>query len=119
MIRPRTSSPHLRRLFGLFSALVLMGMSNLQAQGWEIYFGGANDDMGQAIIQTQDHGFLAIGFSESFSTNYAAFAVRTDIDGTEIWSNVYDDGFKVQAYSVTETNPGKEYLILGDITTSP
>lgn len=119
MIRQRTSSLKLRKLLSLCGVLVLMGMSGLHAQGWELYFGGPNDDWGQSVIQTQDHGYIAAGFSQSFSTNYAAYIVRTDVDGTEIWSAAYDDGFITRGYSITETNQGQEYLILGEITTSP
>lgn len=113
----RTSSIYLRRLVCLASALVLLGLGGLRAQGWEYFFGGPNEDFGQAVIQTKDQGYLAVGFSESFTTNLGAYAVRTDVDGTEIWSEAYADGFIVHGYSVVET-ASNSYFIVGDIILS-
>ena len=62
---------------------------------------------------------MPLASAKVFLQTIAAYAVRTDVDGTEIWSSVYDDGFITRGYSVTETNLGQEYLVLGEITTSP
>mgnify|MGYP001203944368 CR=1 FL=1 len=106
------------------TTLLLLGWMvsfQLHAQGWEIYFGGNNEDFGHSIIQTQDRGYVVAGFSESFGPNGTmsdgdmdVYVIRTDVDGTEIWSNVYDDGFIEHGYSIIET-PDKGFLVAGDI----
>ncbi len=99
--------------------LLLMGLfitTTASAQGWELTFGDDNEDQGQAIIQTSDHGYLIVGFSESFGTDndLDVYVIRTDVDGTELWSNVYDEGLIEHAYEVIETED-KGFLIIGDI----
>jgi len=98
----------------LLMGLLLTTVSN--AQGWELTFGDNNEDQGQAIIQTSDHGYLMVGFSESFGSDndLDIYVIRTDVDGTEIWSNVYDEGLIEHAYEVIETED-KGFLIIGDI----
>jgi uncharacterized repeat protein (TIGR01451 family) len=88
----------------------------LYAQGWEIYFGGNGEDFGHSIIQTRDRGYIAAGFSESFGSDndMDVYVIRTDVDGTETWSNSYDDGFIEHGYSIIET-PDKSFLVVGDI----
>ncbi len=79
------------RVLMLLAALVACLQGN--AQGWEIYFGGNNDDQGQSILQTQDHGYVGVGSSESTGggNGYQVYVIRTDVDGSEVWSNRYDD----------------------------
>lgn len=117
----KPSSRKIHRPFGLVARalLLLVGLVaslNGQAQGWEIYFGGNNDDQGQSILQTQDKGYVGVGFSESSGAgnNYKAYVIRTDVDGNEVWSNIYDDGFISQGYSITET-PDHGFLVVGKI----
>ncbi|MBK8562734.1 MAG: hypothetical protein IPN76_05165 [Saprospiraceae bacterium] len=102
------------RVLMLLAALVACLQGN--AQGWEIYFGGNNDDQGQSILQTQDHGYVGVGSSESTGggNGYQVYVIRTDVDGSEVWSNRYDDGFTSFGYSITET-PDHGYLVVGEL----
>ncbi len=104
--------PLLRR-----SLLLLAGMAvfclQLNAQGWEIYFGSNSDDFGYSIVQTQDQGFAAAGFSQSVG-DYDVYVIRTDVDGRELWSKIYDEGFIEHGYSILET-PDKGFVVTGDI----
>lgn len=115
-----TSSRTSLRPLGLLQALFLLAglamSSQVNAQGWEIYFGGNNEDYGHSIIQTQDRGYVGAGFSESFGLDgdMDVYVIRTDVDGTKIWENYYDDGFIEHGYSITET-PDHGFLVVGDI----
>lgn len=104
----------LARVLMLLAALLACLQGN--AQGWEIYFGGNNDDQGQSILQTQDHGYVGVGSSESTGggNGYQVYVIRTDVDGSEVWSNLYDDGFTSFGYSITET-PDQGYLVVGEL----
>lgn len=108
------------RPLGLTKAiLLLLGVficSISNAQGWEIYFGGNNEDFGHSIIQAQDRGYVGTGFSESFGPDgdMDVYVIRTDVDGKQVWSNIYDDGFVEHGYSITET-PDHGFLVVGDI----
>lgn len=107
--------PWLLRHLPLLAGMVAFCLQ-LNAQGWEIYFGGNSDDIGQDIIQTQDWGFAATGFSQSFGADgdYDVYVIRTDVDGKLIWSKIYDEGFIEHGYSIIET-PDKGLVVSGDI----
>ncbi|MCP3929167.1 MAG: T9SS type A sorting domain-containing protein [Bacteroidetes bacterium] len=104
--------------------LVLLGLAlvmtfNIHAQGWEYVFGGsAKDDAANAFIHTKDGGFLIVGLSQSFGddNDTDVYVIRTDIDGEEIWSNVYDENITERAYAVLETDEG-DFVIVGEIST--
>ncbi len=100
-------------LIGVLSA------GNMAGQGWERSFGGALEDRGHAIIQTVDRGYLMVGFSDSFGDDrdLDIYVVKTDVDGTLVWSNTYDEGFIEHGYEVVQT-PDRGFLIVGDIIES-
>ncbi|MEN0004500.1 MAG: T9SS type A sorting domain-containing protein [Bacteroidota bacterium] len=88
----------------------------MQAQGWDFTYGAGKTDEGRVVLQTRDLGYLAIGISESFGedNDFDIYAVRTDVDGTEIWSDVFDEGIKENAADAIEL-PNGSVLIVGDI----
>ncbi|MGK0364005.1 MAG: putative repeat protein (TIGR01451 family) [Saprospiraceae bacterium] len=111
----------------LLSALLLLslGTSNLSAQGWEIYFGGLEqdlnyDDFGESIINLADGGYLLVGSSESFGddNDLDVYAIRIDVDGKEVWSNTYDEGFREYVYKVKKTASGN-FILAGFIENNP
>lgn len=93
----------------------LLAIGGLQAQGWETTFGGVREDQGIAILQTADHGYLQVGFSESFGSDgdFDIYAVRTDVDGTKIWERFYDPGYIEQPTSVVELDNNRGFTIAG------
>lgn len=124
MNNPVADSPIKRSLVTLRGALLFFGLfatTILSAQGWELTFGGNNFDEGMSVLQTSDQGYLLVGFTESFSTSGVndgdedIYVVRTDVDGTVLWSNVYDEAYIEYGYKVIETED-KGFLIVGEIT---
>ncbi|MEM9527579.1 MAG: hypothetical protein AAGA31_13275, partial [Bacteroidota bacterium] len=87
----------------------------LVAQRFEKSFGGPKDDFGQAILQTEDHGYLEVGSTRGQlgdDNDFDIFVVRTDVDGTTIWKRTFDDGFTEQGMEVTQAADGG-YMIVG------
>jgi hypothetical protein len=91
----------------------------VHSQGFEYYYGGPSEDQGQAILQTDDRGYLIAGYSESFGIDgdLDVYLIRTDVDGQEIWSRIYDEGFIEHAYGLDAALDGS-YVIVGDIRPS-
>lgn len=108
----------------IFTWLVLFASFQVNAQGWDILFGGAGEDQAYSVIQTKDHGYITAGFSQSFSGNdpffdFNVYVVRTDVDGTPIWSKVFSEGIAANindyGYQILETED-EGFLIVGAIT---
>ncbi|MBK7477993.1 MAG: T9SS type A sorting domain-containing protein [Haliscomenobacter sp.] len=102
---------------GVFLVMCFLFLySGLSAQGWQFNFGAEKTDEGWAVLQTEDQGFLVVGFGESFGINndQDIFVIRTDIDGTLLWSTYFDEGFQEQARAILPTSDGN-FLIVGNI----
>ena len=73
---------------GLWMLIFLCFGTLVEAQGWQYTFGGNKEDQGAIVRETIDHGFIALGFSESFegvnNSDIDIYIVRTDVDGTPI-----------------------------------
>ena len=102
---------------GLWLIFLLVFGTTVGAQGWQQSFGGNKEDRGSIVRETVDHGIIAIGFSESFpsanNSDIDIFIVRTDVDGTVLWTKVYDEGFSERPADVIELEDG--FLVLGTI----
>lgn len=106
---------------GMLMLLIAFGSLQLTAQpfqGWEVHFGGISEDVGFSLVHTADHGFLAVGFSESFDNAVRAYLVRTDVDGDLVWQTVIPNGFRSFAYDVIRTSDDN-FLIAGSIRPTP
>ncbi len=99
----------------LLTAALLTCSSALVGQGWEKHYGTTGDDLGHAVIQTKDLGFLAVGFSNRLVSdkNFDVYVVKTDVDGTELWSRFFNDGLTDLGYGVIQT-PDNGFLLVGD-----
>ncbi|PHI21381.1 hypothetical protein CEQ90_03005 [Lewinellaceae bacterium SD302] len=93
----------------------LLCLTSVFGQGFEISFGGPKEDQGVAILQMKDHGYMQVGWTEglvSDDNDIDIFIVRTDVDGTVIWSRTYDEGFLEQPSDILPTADGN-FLIAG------
>ena len=90
--------------------------SLVSAQGWEVTFGGDNEDQAFLIAPTIDEGILAAGYSESFGSDgdIDIYLVRTDVDGTLIWETTIDEGYEEIPYGLLPTDD-QGFLIIGSI----
>lgn len=118
----RLANRSARGTFAKVAGAALLVVMNLlfsrvaSGQGWQYTFGAEKTDEGWAVLQTEDHGFLVVGFGESFGTDndQDIFVIRTDADGTKLWSTYFDEGYQEQARAILATADGN-YLIVGNI----
>lgn len=105
----------MKRGQGLALTLLLF-VGVVSAQGWEVTFGGDNEDQGVVITPTIDGGFLAVGYSESFGSDndFDIYLIRTDIDGTVLWELTYDEGYIERANDILPLDNG-DFLLVGNI----
>ena len=75
------------------------------------YSGSLDRDVGQAVYQTSDDGFIAVGFT---GTAFAEdiFLVKTDLNGNEQWTQVYESSGRDLAYSIKQLSDGG-YIMVG------
>ena len=74
---------------------------------WTRTFGGANEQWGYSVQQTNDSGFIISGYSGSFSTGKVdAYLVRTDSNGDSLWTKAYGGPFWEWGSDVKQTSDG-------------
>ncbi len=69
---------------------------------WTKTFGGAGDDMGNSVKQTNDNGYIIAGKTYSFGSGMGdIYLIKTDFIGDTLWTKTYggtgwDEGTSVQ-----------------------
>ncbi len=71
-------------------------------------YGSTADDVGYAVQQTADGGYIIGGYTTSFAASGMtdAYLIRTDAGGNYLWSKVYGGTGSDAAYSVQQTADG-------------
>jgi len=100
-------------------------LMKLDANGnkqWEKLLGdGCSDDFFYSVQQTRDGGYIAAGYSYSFTPyhdNRDAWLVKTDVNGNLQWENTFGKkalGYDDEAHSVQQTSDGG-YILAGSTT---
>jgi hypothetical protein len=74
---------------------------------WEKTYGGINGDLGNSVKQTNDGGFIIVGFTGSFGVgNKNIYLIKTDVSGDTLWTKAISvTGFD-EGNSVAQTNDG-------------
>jgi hypothetical protein len=82
---------------------------------WDRTFGGAYDDMANAVVQTSDGGYAIAGYTKPSLTAYEDFMlVKTSANGSLEWSRTYGYGNREYAYSMIQTRDGG-YAVAGNM----
>ncbi len=71
------------------TSMYLVKTDSMGRHLWSKNYGGLNSDWAYTVETTMDNGFLLAGFSNSFSSNYDPYVVKTDADGDLIWQKTY------------------------------
>ncbi len=96
--------------------LLLLAPQALFAQGWEYFYGEPSyTDEAEAILQTDQTGFLVAGSSQAMSSDldFDATVLRTDIDGEVIWQKAFDLGFHGFGTDLAKAHEEKVYVLAG------
>jgi hypothetical protein len=82
---------------------------------WSRTFGGSRHEMGYAVQETFDGGYIVIGETNSFGAGgLDAYLIKTDSLGDTIWTRTYGGSSDDNAYSVQQCLDGG-YVIVGRI----
>jgi len=84
-------------------------------QRWERTYGGAGDDEGRSVQQTQDGGYVVAGSTTSFGNGYQVYLIKTNAGGDTFWSRTYGGMGTEYSYSVQQTQDGG-YIVAGYTT---
>jgi hypothetical protein len=82
---------------------------------WTRAYGGTGPDEAFGVCAVSDGGFVAVGRSRSFSSEYNVFAVRVDAMGDTLWMRSYGGAGLDHAAGVCEV-AGDGFLIAGYTT---
>jgi hypothetical protein len=84
--------------------------------GWPKTIGGPGSDMAGSVQQTSDGGYVMVGKTMSDITNsYDIYLIKTDADGTVLWTKTYGGQGHENGSSVRQTSDGG-YIISGSTT---
>ena len=86
--------------------IFLIRTDNDGNQVWTQTYGGTTDDLGNAVEETHDGGFVVAGHSNSFGNGVDAYLIRTDIDGNRVWEYTYGEKSDDFGNSVDQTSDG-------------
>ena len=81
---------------------------------WTKTFGGVSSDVGYAIQQTKDDGYIIAGKTESFGAGQSdIWLIKIDTHGDTLWSKTFGGISKDYGYFVEQTTDGG-YTIAGE-----
>jgi predicted secreted protein len=80
---------------------------------WSKCFGGIKDDYGLSVQETKDGGYIITGFTESSgSGGFDMWLIKTDSNGSKLWTRFFGGALNDFGYSVQQTREGG-YIITG------
>ncbi len=86
---------------------------------WTKTFGGTAADVGLAIQQTTDGGYIITGWTQSFGAgSYDIYLIKTNSAGNLLWTKTIGGANQNLGYSVQQTTDGG-YIINGNVQIIP
>ena len=80
---------------------------------WTHTYGGDADNWFMSIMQTEDEGYIAAGFTNSFGAgNHDVYLVKTNAQGDTLWTRTYGGLGDEECNSIQKTNDGG-FVIVG------
>ena len=73
-------------------------------QRWTKTYGGRNEEAGSYVQQTQDGGYLVVGYTNSYGAgNYDVYLIKTNASGDTLWTRTYGGIYDDDGRSVWQT----------------
>jgi len=79
---------------------------------WTRTYGGAADDEGYSVQQTQDGGYIVAGYTGSFGNTAQVYLIKTNASGDTLWTRTYGGPIFEYGYSVQQTQD-TGYIVAG------
>lgn len=78
---------------------------------WERTYGGPNDDVANAVVQTDDGNYIVVGYTND-DNNYNAYISKIDDAGSLLWERTIDIFGNDEAFAIANTN-NNSFIISG------
>jgi hypothetical protein len=99
--------------FGVVGDVYLVKTDAAGNMQWQKTYGGTGTDFGYSVVQTNDGGYVIVGFTYSFGAGDAdVWLVKADAAGNMQWQRTYGGMGYDQGYSLALTSDGG-YAIVG------
>jgi hypothetical protein len=98
------------------SDLWLVKTDNVGNEEWNKIYGGKGRDHGYQVLQADDGGYVAAGYTDSYGAGSQDFyLLKTDSNGNEEWYRTYGGAESEGCWSVDKTDDGG-YILTGVIS---
>ena len=95
-----------------FLNLILLKIDQNGNEQWSQIYSGISDYGGYSIETTYDGGYIISGYYELSNNYFRMFLLKTNENGNEQWSEVYDNGLNSKGFEVKQTLEG-DYILIG------
>ena len=96
----------------------LIGFFEANAQnvyGWDKIYGSVvGPDEAQGIVEMEDRGLVFVGSSNSFGLGNQIYTVRTDVDGTVLWTDTLGNAGPEMGLDVTVASDQNGVVVVGN-----
>jgi len=103
--------------FGAGAADVYLIKTNANGDTlWTKTYGGGGNDIGYAVQQTTDGGYIVAGYTNSFGAgSWDVYLIKTNSVGDTLWTKTYGGAGSDYVYAVQQTTD-EGYIVVGRTT---
>ena len=92
---------------------VVNALSEAPTIEWNKTYGGANHDEAYSVVQTDDQGYIVVGYTRDTDTGQAdGWLIKTDANGNMEWNKTYGGNFDDEGVAIQQTSDGG-YIVTG------